>query len=114
VISVDHFLLDLTGCPNWQEVERGLAVIAAEQPDITVTRHLVESSAEAERTGFHGSPSSLIDGIDPFAEPGAGVGLACRVSTPKGLAGAPTLDQLRAAVLPARASRRQGPHPARA
>jgi len=32
-----------------------------------------------------------------FAEPGAGVGLSCRIyRTPEGLAGAPTVDQLRA------------------
>ena len=47
--------------------------------------------------GFHGSPSILVDGVDVFAEPGAGVGLSCRIyRTPEGLAGAPTLDQLRA------------------
>jgi hypothetical protein len=49
--------------------------------------------------GFHGSPSILVDGIDVFAGPDAGVGLSCRVyRTPDGPAGAPTIEQLRAAL----------------
>jgi hypothetical protein len=40
-----------------------------------------------------------VDGVDVFAEPDAGVGLSCRVyRTPDGLAGAPTMEQLRAAL----------------
>lgn len=87
------------GCPNWKVAEERLDVIAAERPDIAVTRQLVETFDEAERVGFHGSPSILIDGVDPFADPDAGVGLACRIyRTPDGPAGAPTLEQLRAAI----------------
>ena len=52
--------------------------------------------AEAERTGFHGSPSILVDGVDVFAEPGSEGGLSCRrYLTPNGYEGAPTLEQLR-------------------
>ncbi|WP_372592818.1 thioredoxin family protein [Actinotalea sp.] len=87
------------GCPNWTITEERLAVIAAEQPEITVTRHLVETIEEAEQVAFHGSPSILIDGVDPFAGEGASVGLACRIyQTPDGPAGSPTLEQLRSAV----------------
>jgi hypothetical protein len=43
-----------------------------------------------------GSPSLLIEGRDPFATPAARTGLACRVySTPDGLAGSPTVAQLK-------------------
>ena len=64
-----------------------------------VTRRRVETLEEAERVGFHGSPSILVDGVDLFAEPGAGVGLSCWVyRTPDGLSGAPTVEQLRAAL----------------
>jgi hypothetical protein len=87
------------GCPNWKITEERLAVVTAERPEITVTRHQVETFEEAERVGFHGSPSILINGVDPFAGAGVGVGLACRIyQTPQGPAGSPTLEQLRAAV----------------
>ena len=96
---MDITLLYFDDCPNWKIADERLAAIAAERADLKVTRHLVNTSEEAERVGFHGSPSILVDGVDVFAEPGAGVGLSCRVyRTPDGLAGAPTLEQLRAAL----------------
>ena len=98
-MSMDIALLYFDDCPNWKVADERLAVIAAERADLTVTRHLVDTLEEAERVGFHGSPSILVDGVDAFAEPGAGVGLSCRVyRTPDGLAGAPTMEQLRAAL----------------
>lgn len=96
---MDVTLLYFDECPNWKVVDQRLAVIASERPDVVVSRHRVETAEEAERLGFHGSPSILVDAVDAFAEPGAGVGLSCRVyRTPGGLAGAPTMDQLRAAL----------------
>lgn len=73
-------------------------MIAAERPDIRITRHLVETPVGAERAGFHGSPSILAEGVDVFAAPGSQVRLSCRrYLTPDGYQGAPTLQQLRAA-----------------
>jgi hypothetical protein len=96
---MDITLLYFDDCPNWRVADERLAEIAAERADLKVTRHLVETLEEAERVGFHGSPSILVDGVDVFAEPDAGVGLSCRVyRTPDGLAGAPTVEQLRAAL----------------
>ena len=96
---MDVSLLYFDDCPNWKVTDQRLAAIAAERPDVVVTRHRVETMEEAERLGFHGSPSILVDGVDVFAEPGAGVGLSCRVyRTPGGLAGAPTMEQLRDAL----------------
>lgn len=94
---MDITLLYFDECPNWKVADQRLAAIAAERPDVVAARHRVETIEEAERLGFHGSPSILVDGVDVFAEPGAGVGLSCRIyRTPEGLAGAPTVDQLRA------------------
>lgn len=46
--------------------------------------------------GFHGSPTVLIGGIDPFADVSTVVGLACRFyRTPDGPAEVPTIEQLR-------------------
>ncbi len=96
---MDIALLYFDECPNWKVAEERLVAIAAERTDLTVTRHLVNTVVEAERVGFHGSPSILVDGVDVFAEAGAGAGLSCRVyRTPDGLAGAPTVEQLQAAL----------------
>lgn len=98
---MDITLLYFDDCPNWKIADDRLAVIAAERPEITVTHHRVETFDEAERVAFQGSPSILIDGVDPFAGAGAGagVGLACRIyQTPQGQAGSPTLEQLRSAI----------------
>ena len=85
---MDVSLLYFDDCPNWNVAHRRLAAIATERPDVVVTRHRVGTVEEAERLGFHGSPSILVDGVDVFAEPSAGVGLSCRVyRTPDGLAG---------------------------
>lgn len=97
--AMDIALLYFTGCPNWTIADERLATIAAGRPDITVTRHLVESIEDAERLGFHGSPTILVDGVDPFADPDAPVGLSCRIyQTPDGPAGAPTVEQLQGAL----------------
>ncbi len=94
---MDITLLYFEDCPNWKVADERLSAIAAERADIRLTRHLVETPAEAERTRFHGSPSILVDGVDVFAAPGAEVGLSCRrYLTPDGYQGAPTLAQLRA------------------
>ena len=94
---MDNFLLYFEDCPNWKLADQRLTAIAAKGDDIRMTRHLVETAAEADRTRFHGSPSILVDGVDVFAEPGSEVGLSCRrCLTPDGYQGAPTLDQLRA------------------
>ncbi len=94
---MDITLLYFEDCPNWKVADERLSALAAERDDIRLTRHLVDTPAEAERTRFHGSPSILVDGVDVFAEPGSEVGLSCRrYPTPDGYAGAPKLEQLRA------------------
>jgi hypothetical protein len=50
----------------------------------------------AERVGFRGSPTILIDGRDPFATGAEPIGMSCRVfRTEDGAQGAPTEAQLR-------------------
>ncbi|MEP7193449.1 MAG: thioredoxin family protein [Actinomycetota bacterium] len=89
-------LLYFDGCPSWQVADDRLAEAVKELGiRVEVERVLVSTPEEAEAWSFHGSPSVLVDGEDPFAEPGADVGLACRLyPTPAGLAGAPTVAQL--------------------
>jgi hypothetical protein len=93
---MDVTLLYFDGCPSWQTADARLAELAHEF-DLTVTRRQVTTPEEAERVSFRGSPTILVDGRDVFAEGHEPGGLSCRVyQTPEGLAGAPTLDQLRA------------------
>lgn len=87
------------GCPNWETVAERLATIASERPDLTVDRQLVATQADAEALGFQGSPTLLIDGTPLFPKPDSPPGLSCRVYvTPDGLAGSPTVEQLRDAI----------------
>lgn len=96
---MDVTLLYFADCPNWIETSDHLGMLASEFQDIVITRRIVETVEQAERAQFRGSPSILIDGEDPFAEPDAPVGLSCRLyQTPSGSAGSPTLEQLRIAL----------------
>jgi hypothetical protein len=89
-------------CPNWRIAERRLRDVLGElgAADVDLVHERVESPDDAARLGFRGSPTILVDGRDPF--PGGGdVGLSCRVyRTEAGTEGAPSLEQLRAALAP--------------
>ena len=87
------------GCPNWEVLDQRLAEVVNDRSDVRVIRQLVETPEDAVRLGFHGSPTLLVDGIDPFADERTHVGLACRMfRTPAGIAGSPTVEQLREAI----------------
>ncbi len=95
------------GCPNWETAAERLAVVAAERSDITVRRQLIETQEEAERVDFRGSPTLLADGVPLFPAPEAPPGLSCRVYlTPGGLAGSPTTEQIRDAIVNVQAGTR--------
>ena len=83
-------LLYFDGCPNWQETDHRLReAIAALGLDVSPVHVSVTTPEEAERWRFRGSPTVLVDGVDPFADEAAPVGLSCRVfQTPDGLRGA--------------------------
>lgn len=89
-------LLYFDGCPNWQQAEQRLReAVERVETDVELSHVQVATPEDAERLRFRGSPTVLVDGIDPFADADAPVGLSCRVfRTPEGLQGAPTVDQL--------------------
>ena len=94
---MDITLQYFDGCPNWQVADRRLleALELAGHGATAVDRRLVSTPEEAEAVGFRGSPTMLINGVDPFADPETPVGLSCRVyRTTAGLAGSPTVEQL--------------------
>lgn len=94
-MSLDVKVLYFSGCPSWQTaVERIHAASTQTGLPVEVSIQPVETIEDAARLGFTGSPTILLNGVDPFT-PGKSTALACRVyTTPDGLAGSPALDQI--------------------
>jgi hypothetical protein len=103
---MDVELLVVPHCPN--EVlayDLTRAALAELNLRASITTTVIETDDQAKARRFTGSPTFLVNGLDPFAVPGAAVGVACRVyRTPTGLAGVPSLDELREALRPATAA----------
>lgn len=95
---MDIELLVLPDCPNEKAAAERLrqALEDIGLHDTVITTRVITSQAEAERSGFTGSPTIFVDGRDPFADPSCPPGLTCRIyRTPRGLAGVPEVGQLR-------------------
>ncbi|GHG50175.1 hypothetical protein GCM10012320_18550 [Sinomonas cellulolyticus] len=100
-------ILYIEGCPHWREaleLTRSAARLAG-AAEVDVIAVEVSSPEQALRLGFAGSPTILVDGVDPFA--GAATGnLACRLfRTPHGPSGLPDSVQLAQAIRAAMAGR---------
>jgi len=89
-------LLYFEGCPNWHITDERLReAIAVVGHAVQIEHVLVSTPQEADAIGFHGSPTVLVDGLDPFSDADAPVGLTCRLyRTEEGVAGSPTVAQL--------------------
>lgn len=93
-------VLTIPDCPNGPlALERvRLAVDGAEAVDagdVTVEVTLVTGTDDAAVQMMHGSPTILIDGRDPFAEPGTTASMSCRLyRTSIGTQGCPTVADL--------------------
>ncbi len=73
--------------------------------DVVVTERVITSNVEASFLAFHGSPTFVINGVDPFATPDTSVAFACRVYRDSGsLRGLPGASILRAAIAEAAAA----------
>jgi hypothetical protein len=88
-------------CPNLdtarERLDKALQQAGLVGADVRV--EVIAQPDDAERLAFHGSPSFLIDGEDPFAEPGAPIGFGCRFYvTPVGRDTVPTVEQIRDAL----------------
>jgi hypothetical protein len=93
-------VLAVPDCPNVKLLEQRLMQVLEGRHDVTVSRHVVGNQDKAARRGMHGSPTVLVDGIDPFAEPGQPASVSCRLyRQAHGQAdGAPSARQLRRAI----------------
>lgn len=87
-------------CPNWRLANERLREAVQGRDDVFVTYQRVVSDEDARRVGFRGSPTMLVDGADPFGPVDASGQLCCRLYPSPGgaLSGAPTLDQMLAAL----------------
>jgi hypothetical protein len=93
-------LLTVPDCPNVAAFEERLAAALSGRPDVVVRRREVADQQEAEQARMHGSPTLLINGVDPFAVPDLAPGLSCRLYRDAAgrPAGAPTVEALRRAL----------------
>ena len=100
-VTIQYF----DGCPHWEVADERLRKVlsAGTGAAVEVEYQLINSPEDAERIGFHGSPTILVDGRDPFVMGDEPVGLMCRVfRTEAGREGSPSEDQLRAVLIPNR------------
>ena len=108
-------ILHTPGCPNVALVRQRLADALARFPG-PAPRVVVEEVAdpdEANRRDFHGSPALLVDGVDPFVGPTSPPAFACRTyRTESGVDGAPSVDQIVAALAAGQEPRPSAARPA--
>lgn len=94
-------LLYLSDCPHWAEAERRLreALHETGHPNEPVELVEIPSTSWSRPAGYHGSPTILIDGVDPFPHDHGAAGPACRpYTTPVGVADLPSTAQLATAL----------------
>jgi hypothetical protein len=110
---VDIEVRYVAGCPSLTVTRQRLALAldAVGHCDTDVRFRLVRTAEEAQELGFPGSPTVLIDGIDPFAKTAAAVGLSCRLYRDGAASsGSPSVEQLTDA-LAGRLRAQQDPSP---
>jgi hypothetical protein len=94
---IELTVLAVPGCPGAAMLRELLPMVLAGRPDTRVTWREVTGEQDAARLGMRGSPTLLVDGVDPFAEPGSPASLSCRLyrDPPLAPANAPSLARLR-------------------
>jgi len=98
---VDVELLVIPDCPNTATAADLLRQVLREvgMPGQSVRTTVVTDDGQARERGFPGSPTFLINGVDPFKQHPQTPALACRVyDTPTGRRGVPDAAQLRRAL----------------
>jgi hypothetical protein len=97
---MDLTVLAVPDCPNVKLLEERLAQVLEGHREVTVGRQVIADQNEAARMGMHGSPTILVDGIDPFAEPGQPASVSCRLYRNGNgqVDGAPSVSRLRQAI----------------
>lgn len=94
-------ILHVPDCPNVALLDQRIEEALAGHPGpVDLARRVIEDQQAAVAAGMIGSPTLLVDGVDPFGEPGAVPSLSCRLY--RGLdgrvQGAPSVVALRGAM----------------
>ena len=94
-------VLHVPDCPNLAPMLERLAEVT----DLPVVTREIRSEDDAVEVGMAGSPTLLIDGVDPFSF-AASAGLACRLYRDEAgrIVPAPSAEQLRVALAAAQRS----------
>lgn len=90
-------VLHVPDCPNLGSMLERLAEVTA----LPVATRVIDTDADAARFGMAGSPTLLIDGVDPFTAAGAcECGMSCRLYRDEDgrIVPAPSVEQLRDAL----------------
>src|SRR5437588_1457312 len=98
ISGMELTVLTVPECPHAPLLRDRLAEALAGRDDVRVTWREVAGDAEARGAGMRGSPTLLVDGVDPFATPGAEPSMSCRLyrRPDGGVDGAPSVPDLRA------------------
>ena len=92
-------VLTVPGCPNAPlAMRRVTAALAGRAARVELVE--VHDQAQAAEAGMNGSPTILLDGVDPFAPVGVAPSVSCRLyrDADGEVAGAPSVAALREAV----------------
>jgi len=98
MVAMDVRLLYFDDCPNWHVADERLrlALGGLGEGAPTVAYERVSTPEHAQRVGFRGSPTILVNGRDPFAQAEDPVGLSCRIyRSDAGVDYAPSVEELR-------------------
>jgi len=93
-------ILQIPGCPHAGLLEQRLeeALVGHTVP-VERDHKVLEDVEMAAAVGMTGSPTLLVDGVDPFAEPGLAPSISCRLYRGEcGAQGAPSIAALRHAL----------------
>jgi hypothetical protein len=93
-------ILHVPDCPGAAVLTERLAPLLAGRPDLHLDRQVVKDDAHGVTLGMSGSPTLLLDGADPFAEPGRSPSMSCRLyrDADGHVSGSPSAAQLRRAL----------------
>lgn len=94
-------VLHVPDCPNAALLNERLGqALGGDRARIEPDERVIDDARVAADAGMTGSPTLLIDGTDPFAEPGREPSLSCRLYPDErgGLDGAPSVAALRDAI----------------